>query len=234
MKKFLIIIIFLFCMSKVNAQTTNQEVSFVRCVDGDTAVFLVNEEEIKFRFLAIDTPETVHPNKEDEFYGMNASDYTCEKLTNAKQIIVEYEESNKIDKYDRHLAWIWVDGVLLQEELIKNGFAFVAYIYGQYRYTESLCYIQNNAYQEKVGLWQEKQDIGYCSTIDLSNIQSNIDFDNIDYQEELSNNKLYEALDKTDKVVENANELFEKHSEKYIYVFFIIAAIVALYKEFKK
>lgn len=45
------------CLSK-------KEVKLSKCVDGDTARFILNKEEIKARFLAIDTPESVHPTKE--------------------------------------------------------------------------------------------------------------------------------------------------------------------------
>lgn len=35
-----------------------KEVKFSSCIDGDTARFIMDKEEIKVRFLAIDTPET--------------------------------------------------------------------------------------------------------------------------------------------------------------------------------
>ena len=42
-----------------------KEVEFKSCIDGDTARFIMDKEEIKVRFLAIDTPETNHPKKGD-------------------------------------------------------------------------------------------------------------------------------------------------------------------------
>lgn len=145
-------------LEKVNA-------TFVKCVDGDTAVFKVNGKEKKFRFLAVDTPETVHPTKGEEAYGKNASDYTCNKITNAKNIEIEYEES-KTDKYDRDLGWIWVDGNLLQKELVEIGYAEVAYIYGNYKYTKELCEVQGTSIENSNGIWSDgKRKEGYCSTL---------------------------------------------------------------------
>ena len=78
------------------------------------------------------------------------------QLKNAKEIILEYDDgSDKIDKYKRHLVWIYYDGNFLQEELIKLGYAKVAYLYGDYEYTEDLQNIEVVAKSEKVGIWSD-------------------------------------------------------------------------------
>ena len=69
MKKIFGIIIFFMCITFVNAKNNAFEVEFYECVDGDTAKFIYKNEKITARFLAIDTPETVHPTKEDEIFG---------------------------------------------------------------------------------------------------------------------------------------------------------------------
>ena len=133
-----------------------KEVKFSKCVDGDTAKFILNKKEISARFLAIDTPETVHPNKKEEPFGKEASNYTCEKLTNAKRIILEYDDgSDKTDKYDRHLVWVYYDDNFLQEELISLGYAKVAYLYGEYKYTIDLQNKEIIAKSDKVGIWSD-------------------------------------------------------------------------------
>ena len=63
MKKVLFIIMCLFCIS-VKAETI--EVEYKKCVDGDTAWFIMNEEEIKVRFIAINAPELEKEEKEAE------------------------------------------------------------------------------------------------------------------------------------------------------------------------
>lgn len=169
MKKF---IIFFLCMfiGIVHVNAEKHEVTLNNCVDGDTAWFNLNGEKIKFRFLGIDTPESVHPKKSTELYGKNASEYTCSLLTNATKIEVEYDENSvKTDKYDRHLAWIWVDDILLEQSLISIGYAEVAYIYGDYKYTNDLCLEQEKVISNKEGIWANGREIGYCSTIDYSN-----------------------------------------------------------------
>ena len=149
----------------INVNAANKyNVTLSKCVDGDTAVFKYDGNNSKFRFLAIDTPESVHPTKGVEPYGKEASDYTCAALTNASKIQIEFDEhSDKQDKYGRYLAWIYVDGEILQKKLIENGLARVAYIYGKYTYLDELYNLQNIAYSKKVGIWSD-EEIKYTVT----------------------------------------------------------------------
>ncbi len=155
MKKVVVAIILFLWIMPVYANE-KIEVSFSKCVDGDTAKFILNKEEITARFLAIDTPETVHPTKGEEPFGKEASNYTCDKLTNAKKIVLEYDDgSDKTDKYGRHLVWVYYDGNFLQEELISLGYAKVAYLYGNYSYTTDLQNTEIVAKSNKAGLWSD-------------------------------------------------------------------------------
>lgn len=213
MKRILIILLFLLTLN-VNADTN--VVTFNKCVDGDTAWFNYDGEKTKFRFLGIDTPESVHPNKKVQPFGKEASLYTCNLLENANNIVVEFDDgSSKQDKYDRYLAWVWVDGKLLQQELIEQGYAKVSYIYGDYKYTKSLCKIQKSAIDDKIGIWSlKKSEEGYCSTIFYSDASDNIVLLNNDVQQE-------------DVFIQNV-------FKKYPYLFFIFAGLVLLFTKKKK
>lgn len=165
MKKILVILLTSFiCITNVFANT-KETVKFKKCVDGDTAVFLINQKETKVRFLAIDTPETVSPTKGVEAYGKNASEYTCTKITKAKKIVLEYDDgSTELDKYGRKLAWVYVDGSLLQKELVSVGYAKVKYIYGKYAYTQMLYEEQAKAKEQKLGIWSNYTPVTYIVT----------------------------------------------------------------------
>lgn len=154
MKKLVIgIIIFFISIGVVKAK---EEVTLSKCVDGDTAWFISDGDKIKVRFLAIDTPEST--NKK-ELYGKEASEFTCTLLTNASEIEIEYDDnSDKIDKYDRHLVWIFVDGELLQEKIIDNGLGEVTYLYGDYKYTNILKEAQEGAKDKQLGIWSNQTD----------------------------------------------------------------------------
>lgn len=160
------IIILLLLISFINVHANSKEnVELAKCVDGDTADFFINKEVVRVRFLAINTPESVKPNTEAEAYGKEASDYTCNRLTSAKKIVLEYDdEAAKNDKYERALAWIWVDDSLLELELINKGYAKVKYIYGKYSYTDLLYEHENIAKEKKIGIWSNYIPVSYTVT----------------------------------------------------------------------
>lgn len=157
-----------------NVETEKIEVTFNRAIDGDTAVFNIPnyEEPITVRFLAINTPENTI---KVEPYGKEASEFTEEKLKNSKKIVLEYDNnSTKTDKYDRQLAWVWIDYELLQNLLIEKGLAKVDYIYGNYKYIEQLEKTQEEAKENKIGIWKDEvQDTENNLTVD-SNESGNL------------------------------------------------------------
>lgn len=184
MKKiFLTFSLFFLGVIGINAKTI--EVEFSDCVDGDTAKFIYKNEQITARFLAIDTPETVHPTKGVEPYGKEASEYTCNNLKNAKNIELEYDEdSDKLDKYNRHLVWVFLDGNLLQEELVSKGYASVSYLYGNYKYTEILEEAEQEAEDNKLGIWSiEENNLNYEKTEQENKEKNNKNTTKINYKE---------------------------------------------------
>lgn len=139
------------------------EVKLVDCIDGDTARFIVNGKEEKVRFLGIDTPESTNYM---EKYGIDASNYTCSMLKNAKNIYLEYDiNSDRYDKYNRLLGYIFVDNNNLSELLLSRGYAEVKYIYGDYKYIDDLCVAQKNAYNNNLGIWSSGYNYkdNYCT-----------------------------------------------------------------------
>jgi len=162
MKKTLLFIFTFFIFN--NTVFANKiEVKLDKCVDGDTAWFILDNETIKTRFLAIDTPESTN---EIEEYGIEASEYTCNLLSTAKKIEIEYDSnSDKLDKYDRHLVWVFVDNILLQEKILEKGYASIEYIYGDYKYLDNLYKIEKEAKDNNVGIWNNEVNTNYTFLI---------------------------------------------------------------------
>ena len=148
---------------------TKEKVKFSKCVDGDTAKFEINNKVFTLRFLAVNTPETKSPKKGVEFYGKEASKYTCDRLEKAKTIEIEYDKnSDRSDRYGRKLGWVFLDDKLLQKDLVENGYAKVEYVYGKYKYLDELKELETIAKKEKIGLWQKE------TTSDKKNSNKNI------------------------------------------------------------
>lgn len=155
MKKLVLFIMLFMFSCNVYAK---EEVKFSKCVDGDTIKVLINNKEYTVRMLAIDTPESVHPKKTVEYYGKEASDYTCDKVKNANKLELEYDnKSDKTDKYNRILAYVFVDGYLLEDLLVTNGYAEVAYLYDDYKYADLLKDKESVAKAKGIGIWNEEE-----------------------------------------------------------------------------
>lgn len=150
-------LIFFLILPIIVFANTKEKVKFIKCVDGDTAKFERNNKVFTLRFLAVNTPETKSPKKGVEFYGKEASNYTCNRLEKAKNIEIEYDnKSDRNDRYGRNLGWVFLDDKLLQKDLVENGYAKVEYLYGKYKYVEELKELETKAKKAKKGLWQKE------------------------------------------------------------------------------
>ncbi len=138
--------------------TTNpNQVELEKCIDGNSAKFKHQDGKvITYRFLAIDAPDLDHPQGAEP-YAQEASTYTCEQLTKASVITLEFDENaTEEDVYNRGLAWVFVDGELLQEKLVTFGYAKTGYLYGNYKYNELLLEKEQIAASQKIGIWEDK------------------------------------------------------------------------------
>lgn len=96
-----------------------------KVIDGDTITVGRGWRAVKVRFIGVDTPETVHPEKPVEFFGPEASEFTKQQL-HGKKVRLELEPFNHYDDYGRLLAYVFLlDGTNFNTELIKQGYARV-------------------------------------------------------------------------------------------------------------
>ena len=126
----------------------------VRAVDGDTIRVNRNGEEIVIRFIGLDTPETVAPDRPVECYGPEASARTKE-LVEGGQVWLEYDEASGLtDKYDRTLAFVWLDQqTMLNELLIAEGYAEEVTYTDGYAHQREFHAAERAAQSAGAGLW---------------------------------------------------------------------------------
>ena len=97
----------------------------IRVVDGDTIVINYEGKNEKLRFIGVDTPESVHPDKtKNTSYGKLAAEYTKGKLL-GKSVRLEFDVE-KTDKYGRLLAYVYLDDKMFNKTLLEEGYAKVA------------------------------------------------------------------------------------------------------------
>ena len=100
------------------------KVTFISNNDGDTAQFNPGfTSEDRVRFVGIDTAETGSGT-----LATLARQFVNYRLSNAQEIYLQQDPSSGVrETFGRYLALVWADGVLLNYELIKYGYAANAY-----------------------------------------------------------------------------------------------------------
>ncbi|MFC2068429.1 thermonuclease family protein [Chloroflexota bacterium] len=131
--------------------TTFIEAQVVRVIDGDTIEVKIDGNLSTVRYIGIDTPETVHPTKEDEPYGKEASVRNRE-LVEGRIVILEKDVS-ETDKYGRLLRYVYVGDVFVNAELVKQGYAQVTTYPPDVKYQGIFIQLQREAREAGRGLW---------------------------------------------------------------------------------
>ncbi len=126
----------------------------IEAIDGDTVKVRLRGRVVTIRMLLVDTPETHHPTKGVQPYGPEAAAFT-KKLLEGKTVEVEPAVDNGHDKYGRLLAYLFIKGKSVEELLLKNGYARVAYVYPpNTKYLSSYRKAEAEAKDKKLRIWK--------------------------------------------------------------------------------
>ena len=139
----------------------------VRVYDGDTfKCKLKNGEEVKVRLIGIDTPESRKNRKayrdaersrksveEIVRLGKIASEFTRRLIPPGTVVYLETDIQPR-DRYGRLLAYVYLpDGRMLNEVLVREGYATVYTFPPNVRYADRFVELQRRAMEEGKGLW---------------------------------------------------------------------------------
>ena len=126
-------------------------------VDGDTVRVRIPNTPASLnvietiRLLGVDTPETVHPNREAEFFGQEASDFTrAALLGNTVYLAFDWDLR---DRYGRLLAYIYTeDGRCFNARLVHEGFS-PAYVQFRFQFMDEFRALEQEARRAGRGIW---------------------------------------------------------------------------------
>lgn len=125
-----------------------------KVVDGDTIKINYNGETKTVRLIGVDTPESVHPDEsKNTDYGKVASEYT-KTLLDGKNIQLEFDVEQE-DKYGRLLAYVYLDGEMVNKKLLTEGYAQLATYPPNVKYVDEFTNIQKEARENKIGFWSK-------------------------------------------------------------------------------
>ncbi len=141
----LLAIILCLFLSLVSCSTPPDIARVVQVIDGDTITI---EGGYRVRYIGIDTPE-VHP--EMEAFGVEAWQAN-RRLVEGKEVRLERDVSEK-DKYGRLLRYVWVDDVLVEAELVRQGLARAKAYPPDTKYQDYLEELEQQARLAGKGMW---------------------------------------------------------------------------------
>jgi len=119
-----------------------------RVIDGDT-VELADGRRV--RYIGIDTPEAVDPRKPVECFAREAKEEN-RRFVEGKTVRLE-KDISETDNYGRLLRYVYRGEVLVNESLLRNGFAHASTYPPDVRYQDRLVAAEREARENKRGLW---------------------------------------------------------------------------------
>ena len=132
-----------------SAPAHGARVPVVRVVDGDTIVVSLDGVLTTVRYIGVDTPETVDPQRPVQCYGPEATKRN-RSLVGGKSVELEPDGPDR-DRYSRLLRHVWVEGRLVGLVLVEDGYADVEPYPNRYR--EDFTRARDTALGQRRGLW---------------------------------------------------------------------------------
>ena len=130
--------------------TTPVKVAHV--VDGDTIIVFDGKEKVKVRLIGIDTPESVH---RDESKNTREGKIVSERLSSfltGKRVQLEFDAESQ-DKYGRLLAYVWLDGEMVNKMLLDAGLAKTLSIPPNTKHADEFALAEEGARESGAGFW---------------------------------------------------------------------------------
>lgn len=142
-------------LSSPAAASDAQRARVFTIVDGDTIRVYVGGQRRTVRLIGVDTPELRDrddPAAPPQRFAREAADFTRKTLY-GKQVRLEYEDRDRIDRYGRVLAYVFLDdGTFFNRELVRSGYGR-AYTRFPFRYRKQFRADEAAARRSGLGLW---------------------------------------------------------------------------------
>jgi len=147
---FVVLIAFFFQFPiQANALPAQQPAQVVMVHDGDTVTLRMDGKEYRTRLIGMDAPETGQ-----EPWGRKAKDHLQKIVKDSGGKVFVETDITRYDKYDRLLAYLWLDDTRMVNELmVKDGYAVLFTIQPNSRYADRFIKAQRFARENKANIW---------------------------------------------------------------------------------
>ncbi|OGG05069.1 hypothetical protein A2Z33_07360 [Candidatus Gottesmanbacteria bacterium RBG_16_52_11] len=130
------------------ADRAGEMVRVLRVIDGDT---IMVEPDTAVRYIGIDTPEMTGPDSTGRCYGLQAKAKN-ESLVSGRTVQLVRDVS-ETDRYGRLLRYVYVGNTMINELLVREGYARVSTYPSDVTYQQLFLEAERYARQEHLGLW---------------------------------------------------------------------------------
>ena len=127
----------------------------IKVVDGDTIEVQIGRDQVKVRYLGIDTPET-YPVVDP--YGPQAKDRNRELVKGQRVILIRDPKADNEDRYGRLLRHVLVGETFVNYTLIQEGYA--SFYSSPQSCGAQFLQAQQNAQTQDLGMWAPPPETG--------------------------------------------------------------------------
>jgi micrococcal nuclease len=120
-------------------------------IDGDTVI--LGGVDTHVRYLGIDAPEILTDESPGDPISIESKQFN-ERLVLGKKVKLEFDRE-KYDHYGRMLAYVHVDGIFVNEEMVRNGLARAFIVEPNDKYFQVIYKAEEQAKRERKGIWGE-------------------------------------------------------------------------------
>ena len=148
-----------------NFLNTSETIHVDRIIDGDT----IESNKTSIRLLGINSPER------GEFYYEEAKEFLEELILN-KTVNLKYGKE-RYDKYQRVLAYVFLDNTNINLLLVKNGLANIYFPSGKDQYYNQFQNAWEDCIEREINLCKPSTHVcSQCISINKNNIINNCNF----------------------------------------------------------
>ena len=148
-----------------NFLNTSEQVHVDRIIDGDT----IESNKTSIRLLGINSPER------GEYFYEEAKEFLEQEILN-KTVNLKYGKE-RYDKYQRVLAYVFLDNTNINLRLVENGYANYYFPSGKDQYYNQFFEAWEDCINSQVNLCEPSQHVcAQCISINTNSIINNCNF----------------------------------------------------------
>jgi micrococcal nuclease len=136
-------------VAKVSESIKSTE-KVVRVIDGDTFVI---EGDIRVRLIGMDTPEMKNKNKTIDCFAQEATNKLTSLISGKGVVLVK--DVSETDKYGRLLRYVYLGDEMINDTLVKEGYARIATFPPDVKYVNQFLQSEKLAREGNLGLWSK-------------------------------------------------------------------------------